>query len=182
MKRLLYLLVLNSSEPIAIKASAMFDKQTYAFLEELITTPSPVGYEAEGQKVWARYLSEFTDKVESDAYGSAVARLDTNSDVMTVMLEAHCDEIGMVVRHITDDGFIYLGRLGGSDSTIARARRVDIHTRDGRVTGVTGHVAIHLQENKNGGGKERSEEHTSELQSRGHLVCRLLLEKKNTQI
>lgn len=147
-------MVLNSSEPIAPKASAMFDKQTYAFLEELITTPSPVGYEAEGQKVWTRYLSEFTDRVESDAYGSAVARLDTNSDVMTVMLEAHCDEIGMVVRHITDDGFIYLGRLGGSDSTIARARRVHIHTRDGRVTGVTGHMAIHLQENKNGGGKE----------------------------
>src|SRR5690625_7531069 len=60
----------------------------------------------------------------------------------------------MIVRHMTNDGLIKLGRMGWSDSTIASARRVDIHPRDGRVTGVTGHVAIHLQENKNGGGKE----------------------------
>jgi putative aminopeptidase FrvX len=131
-----------------------FDKKSYSFLEELLITPSPVGYESGGQKVWRSYVSEFADKVESDAYGSVVGKLEVNSDVVTVMLEAHADEIGMVVQHISDDGFVTLNRLGGSDSTIARAKRVYIHNKQGRVNGVVGNTAIHLQENKNGGGKQ----------------------------
>lgn len=132
----------------------MFDQSSSQFLEELLITPSPTGYETKGQKVWMDYVSQFADKVESDAYGSAVAKIETNADVMTVMLEAHADEIGMVVQHITDDGFIYMNKLGGSDSTIARAKRVFIHSRNGRVSGVTGNTAIHLQDTKNGGGKQ----------------------------
>lgn len=132
----------------------MFDNKTNSFLEELLITPSPTGYETEGQKVWTRFVGEFADSIETDTYGSAVAKINTNSDVMTVMLEAHCDEIGMVVQHITEEGFVYLNKLGGSDSTIARAKRVFIHSKKGQVLGVTGNTAIHLQNNKNGGGKE----------------------------
>ncbi|MEX2585755.1 MAG: M20/M25/M40 family metallo-hydrolase [Balneolaceae bacterium] len=132
----------------------MFDSESTSFLEKLLATPSPTGYEHRGQRLWIDYLRPSADRVETDSYGSAVARLETSADVMTVMLEAHCDEIGMVVQHISDDGFVYLNRLGGSDSTIARARRVLIHSDRGVVKGVTGHTAIHLQEKKNGGGKE----------------------------
>lgn len=134
----------------------MFNKKSSQFLEELLITPSPTGYESKGQKVWMEYLSQFSDKVESDPYGSAIAKIDTSPDVMTVMLEAHADEIGMVVQHISDDGFIYLNKLGGSDSTIARAKRVFIYGKNGKVSGVTGNTAIHLQDKKNGGGKEPS--------------------------
>lgn len=134
----------------------MFDKKSSQFLEELLITPSPTGYESKGQKVWMNYISQYTDKVESDPYGSAVAKINTSADVMTVMLEAHADEIGMVVQHISDDGFVYLNKLGGSDSTIARAKRVFIYGKKGKVSGVTGNTAIHLQEKKNGGGKEPS--------------------------
>src|SRR5690554_148444 len=105
----------------------MFDKKAQSFLEELLVTPSPTGYEGKGQAVWRSYVSDYADKVESDAYGSASAKIETNPDVMTVMLEAHADEIGMVVQHISEKGFIYLNKLGGSDSTIARAKRVNIH-------------------------------------------------------
>lgn len=134
----------------------MFDSEAQSFLEELLITPSPTGYESEGQKVWKNYISKFTDKVESDAYGSAIAKIDTNPDVVTVMIEAHADEIGMVVQHISDDGYVTLNKLGGSDSTIARAKKVYIHNKQGRVTGVVGNTAIHLQDNKNGGGKQPS--------------------------
>lgn len=132
----------------------MLDKSSIKFLEELIITPSPTGYEAGGQKIWKEYISAYSDKVESDAYGSALARLTVSSDVPTVMLEAHADEIGMVVQYISDDGFVTLNRLGGSDSTIARAKRVNIHNKKGRVSGVVGNTAIHLQDQKNGGGKQ----------------------------
>lgn len=132
----------------------MLDKQSSEFLENLLITPSPTGYESKGQRVWMDYVSQFTDNVESDPYGSAIAKINTSADVMTVMLEAHADEIGMVVQYISDDGFIYLNKLGGSDSTIARAKRVFIHGREGKISGVTGNTAIHLQDKKNGGGKE----------------------------
>ncbi|MDZ7757551.1 M20/M25/M40 family metallo-hydrolase [Rhodohalobacter sp.] len=132
----------------------MLDKESQAFLEELLITPSPTGYESKGQKVWREYVKNYSDKVESDAYGSVVAKIETNMDVATIMLEAHADEIGMVVQHISDDGFITLNKLGGSDSTIARAKRVFIHNKKGRVLGVTGNKAIHLQDSKNGGGKQ----------------------------
>lgn len=132
----------------------MFDSESREFLEKLIITPSPTGYESEGQKVWKEFISQYADNVESDAYGSAMAKLFINADVPTIMLEAHADEIGMVVQHISDKGFVTLNKLGGSDSTIARAKRVVIHSKKGRVTGVVGNTAIHLQENKNGGGKQ----------------------------
>jgi len=134
----------------------MFDEKTQDFLEKLLITPSPTGYESAGQKVWMEYAKQFADSVTSDSYGSATASIRTNNDVMTVMLEAHADEIGMIVQHITEDGFIYLNRLGGSDSTIAKAKRVVIYNKRGQVTGVTGNTAIHLQDKKNGNGKQPS--------------------------
>ncbi|WP_428236789.1 M42 family metallopeptidase [Gracilimonas sp.] len=124
------------------------------FLEELLITPSPTGYEKEGVKVWKEYVEQFADEVVTDAYGSAAGKINMSGDVATVMLEAHCDEIGMVVQHITDQGYVYVNKLGGSDSTIARAKKVFIHNKRGRVVGVTGNTAIHLQDNKNGGGKQ----------------------------
>jgi endoglucanase len=132
----------------------MFDSPEQEFLEELLITPSPTGFESSGQKVWTRYVNEFADDIESDAYGSAYAKVNTSFDVITVMLEAHCDEIGMIVQHISDDGYVYINKLGGSDSTIARAKRVNIHSSDGIVSGVTGNTAIHLQDKKNGGGSQ----------------------------
>lgn len=124
------------------------------FLEQLLITPSPTGFESAGQKVWSNYVDQFADDLETDAYGSAVAKLNTSFDVITVMLEAHCDEIGMIVQHITDKGFVHVNKLGGSDSTIARAKRVNIHNKRGVVSGVVGNTAIHLQEKKNGGGDQ----------------------------
>ncbi|HKL19110.1 MAG TPA: M42 family metallopeptidase [Halalkalibaculum sp.] len=132
----------------------MDESAEFDFLEELLVTPSPTGFESAGQKVWKNYVEEFADEVQTDTYGSAVAKLNTSFDVITVMLEAHCDEIGMIVQHITDEGYVFINKLGGSDSTIARAKRVFIHSRDGIVSGVVGNTAIHLQDNKNGGGKQ----------------------------
>lgn len=124
------------------------------FLEQLLITPSPTGFESAGQEVWANYVKEFTDEVQTDAYGSAAAKLNTSFDVITVMLEAHADEIGMIVRHITDDGFVHVSKLGGSDPTIARAKRVSIHNKKGVVSGVVGNTAIHLQDKRNGEGNQ----------------------------
>ncbi len=125
---------------------ALLEEQAYEFLEELLVTPSPTGFESAGQKVWKNYVSQHADQVQTDAYGSAAAHLNINHDVMTVMLEAHCDEIGMIIQHITDNGFVYINKLGGSDPTITKGKHVHIHSRDGVVRGVIGNTAIHLRD------------------------------------
>ncbi|MEX2403779.1 MAG: M42 family metallopeptidase [Balneolales bacterium] len=127
----------------------MFDKKATTFLEELLITPSPTGFEANGQKVWTNYVSQSADDIEIDAYGSAFARLNVTGTTKTVMLEAHCDEIGMIIQHIDDSGFISVNRLGGSDPAIARAKKVYIHSRKGRVAGIVGNTAVHLQDRDN---------------------------------
>jgi len=124
----------------------MLKKKEFDFFEKLIITPSPTGYESAGQKVWIEYVKPFSDEIITDAYGSAAARINTDADAITVLFEAHCDEIGMVVQHVDDQGFVWVQRIGGSDPTIARARKVFIHTANGVVGGIIGHTAIHIQD------------------------------------
>lgn len=118
-----------------------------AFLFDLLSTPSPSGWESPGQKKWTERMRAFADSVESDAYGSAWARLDgTSEDAITVMLESHVDEIGFIVKHIDENGFLAMSPIGGSDCTIAAARRLRIFGSRGVVTGVFGNTAIHLRD------------------------------------
>ena len=71
------------------------DKDAKAFLFDLLSTPSPTGFELAGQRKWAAYTRNFADRVESDAYGTAWATLDGRSKKpRRIMLEAHADEIG----------------------------------------------------------------------------------------
>lgn len=119
------------------------------FLKEYINTPSPSGYEVllGGQKVWIDYVSQFCEKVEIDEYGNAYAHYNKKIDGQkTIVLDAHCDEIGFFVFDITKEGFIKIGRLGGSDIMIAPSSRVNIWGENGKIKGVFGHPAIHIQE------------------------------------
>ncbi|MFP4228021.1 MAG: M42 family metallopeptidase [Salinivenus sp.] len=121
-----------------------------SFFFDLLDTPSPTGFETPGQRVWADYVRPHADALETDAYGTAWATLDGHSDgAPSLMLDAHVDEIGFMVRHITDEGFIYVTRIGGSDRAIARGLRVRILGDDGPVTGVVGNTAIHIRDTTN---------------------------------
>jgi len=113
------------------------------FLKTLVNTPSPVGHETRGQRVWLDYAGQFADETFSDAYGNCVAVLNKGGSPR-VMLAAHADEIAMAVNYIDEDGFIYVRKLGGVDAAITKAQRVVIHTRHGAVKGVVGNVAPHL--------------------------------------
>ena len=121
------------------------------FLFELLNTPSPTGFETPGQKVWANYTSKFADRVENDEYGNTWAVIDgtVKDNTSSLMLEAHADEIGFMVSYITEEGYIYVNRVGGSDRAIVRAKRVRILGDKGDVTGVFGNTAIHIRETAN---------------------------------
>ena len=91
------------------------------------------------------YVGRFADSLENDVYGNAWATLNGRNPGMSIMLEAHADEIGFMIRNITDDGFLYVTRIGGSDRAIARGKRLKIFGEQGPVLGVLGNTAIHLR-------------------------------------
>jgi len=117
--------------------------QSLKFLQTLVNTPSPVGHETRGQRVWLDYAKQFADETFSDAYGNCVAVLNKGGSPR-IMLAGHADEIAMAVNYIDSEGYLYVRRMGGVDAAITKAQRVTIHTRGGAVRGVVGNVAPHL--------------------------------------
>jgi endoglucanase len=113
------------------------------FLRTLVNTPSPTGHEVRGQRVWLDYVKPFAEETFSDAYGNCVAVLNKGGSPR-LMLAAHADEIAMAVNYISDEGFLYVRKMGGVDAAITKAQRVVIHSRNGPVKGVVGNVAPHL--------------------------------------
>ena len=113
------------------------------FLKTLVNTPSPVGHEVRGQRVWLDYAAQFADETFSDTYGNCVAVLNKGGSPR-IMLAGHADEIAMAVNYIDESGFIYVRKMGGVDAAITKAQRVVIHARQGPVKGVVGNVAPHL--------------------------------------
>jgi len=120
-------------------------KESLDFLKQLLTTPSPSGYESAGQRIWCEYARQFADEVRTDAYGNAVAVLNPDGDPK-LMLDGHVDEIGLMVKHIAKEGFIYFQAIGGVDPALVRGKRVTIHTQKGMVRGVIAAPAVHLRE------------------------------------
>ncbi|QQL46010.1 M42 family metallopeptidase [Sulfuriroseicoccus oceanibius] len=121
-------------------------KSSQSFLFDLLATPSPTGFEAPGQRKWLKHIAQFADSTESDTYGTAWATINGSAkDAPTVMLESHADEIGYIVKYITDDGFLHIDLVGGSDAATGRGRRIDIFGDKGTVRGVIGNTAIHLR-------------------------------------
>jgi len=121
--------------------------ESLQFLRTLVNTPSPVGHEARGQRVWLDYARQYADETFSDAYGNCVAVLNKGGSPR-LMLAGHADEIGLAVSFINDEGYLYVRKLGGVDAAITKAQRVTIHTRKGPVKAVVGNVAPHLMKDE----------------------------------
>src|SRR3974390_1346746 len=120
------------------------------FLKALVNTPSPVGHETRGQRVWLDYVGTFADETFSDAYGNCVAVLNKGGSPR-LMLAGHADEIALAVNYINDEGYIYVRKMGGIDAAITKAQRVIVHAQNGPVKGVVGNVAPHLMKEEKDG-------------------------------
>lgn len=126
------------------KSASILNDNSWAFLKEYINTPSPVGFEYMGQKIWLDYVKQYTDSNFVDPYGTCVGVVNPTAD-FKVVIEAHADEISWFVNYITESGLIYLKRNGGVDHQIAPAMRVNIHGKKGAVKAVFGWPAIHTR-------------------------------------
>jgi putative aminopeptidase FrvX len=112
-------------------------------LRRLLTAPGPSGYEQAAARVFRDAAAGFAE-ITYDTVGSTVARVRGTGEGPFVAVVGHIDEIGLIVHHIDDDGFLWFTGVGGWDPVILVGQRVEVATRDGRVTGVVGKKPIHL--------------------------------------
>ncbi len=126
----------------------MNDKD-FAFLKELVETPSPSGFEQPAQRVIRRELEPVADEVRTDVMGNVIACVrGAGENLPRVMLAGHCDEIGFMVKYIDDSGFLWFAPIGGVDAHLVPGQRVRVHGPAGPVLGVIGKKPIHLMETK----------------------------------
>ncbi|MCO6431484.1 MAG: M42 family metallopeptidase [Deltaproteobacteria bacterium] len=126
------------------------NKESKDFLFDLLATPSPTGYEERIQRLVRDHMKRYSDDTTVDLHGNLVVALNRSAK-RRVMLAGHCDQIGFIVKHISKEGFIYVGSLGGIDLGVILGAQVVIHSKQGPVPGVIGRKPIHHQT-----GEERS--------------------------
>ncbi|MBJ7521975.1 MAG: M42 family metallopeptidase [Solirubrobacteraceae bacterium] len=116
-----------------------------ATLRTLLTAAGPSGYETAPAAAFADAARAFTDDVAIDVMGSATARVPgTAEGAPRLIIVGHIDEIGLIVTHIDDKGFLYFAGVGGWDPQILVGQRVEVTTADGVLPGVIGKKPIHL--------------------------------------
>lgn len=108
----------------------------------LCETPGPPGREERVREVVRRELEPHADSIEVDPLGNLVARRAGRGGPR-LMLSAHMDEIGFMVTHVEDAGYLRLIPLGGFDPKTLTAQRVIVHGRTD-LLGVLGTKAVHL--------------------------------------
>ncbi|MBR4597879.1 MAG: M42 family metallopeptidase [Opitutales bacterium] len=116
------------------------------FLEELMATKAPTGCEYQATAAIDAFAKPFADEYSRDVLGNRFASV--GSAQKTIMFAGHIDEIGLIISHIDDKGFLFFQQLGGHDNIMLSGRRVAILAKKGVVRGVTGKKAVHLMDAK----------------------------------
>ena len=114
-------------------------------LRRLLCAAGPSGYEAAPAAVFADAARAFSEDVSIDIMGSVAARVPGRTPGAPFLaIVGHIDEIGLIVTHIDDDGFLRFIGVGGWDAQVLIGQRVVLATKEGELPGVVGRKAIHL--------------------------------------
>jgi endoglucanase len=113
-------------------------------LEELTTAPGPTGFEGPVRAIVRRRLTGVVDEIETDGLGSLITTLRGTSERPRIMFAAHMDELGLLVRRITDEGFLKFQPLGGWLDQAIINQRWNVLTRDGPVPALSGIKTVHV--------------------------------------
>ncbi|MGB0542435.1 MAG: M42 family metallopeptidase [Longimicrobiales bacterium] len=114
-----------------------------SFLDALLSRPGVSGYEQAVQQIVRDYVSPFADEIETDLHGNVIATVNGNGGP-TLMLDGHCDQLGMLVSHIDDSGYLFFQTVGGWDPQQLVGQRVTVWASGDPVHGVISRKAIHL--------------------------------------
>jgi len=121
------------------------EQRALNFLIALLDAPGPSGFEVLPARIWRRAAETFADEVRVDVGGNSYATLNGGGKPR-IMFAGHIDEIGLMIVHIDDDGFLTFDTIGGWDHQVFVGQRVVLLGREGVVHGVIGKKAIHLLE------------------------------------
>ncbi|RWB72406.1 MAG: M42 family peptidase [Mesorhizobium sp.] len=110
------------------------------FLQKLVATPSPSGFERPVAELFREYVRPFADKVTTDVVGNVTAIINPDAP-MRFMYAGHMDEIGFIVHYIDENGFLFFSTIGGTDVATEIGQRVWVHGKES-VLGVVGRKAI----------------------------------------
>ncbi len=113
-------------------------------LERLSNACGVAGREEEVQVLMKELMKRHVDEVKEDKLGNIIGIRKGKKDAPKVMLAAHMDEIGLMVKNITKKGFIHFTKIGGIDDRILVAQKVLVHTNKGPITGVIGSRPPHI--------------------------------------
>ncbi|HEU5170927.1 MAG TPA: M20/M25/M40 family metallo-hydrolase [Gemmatimonadales bacterium] len=121
------------------------NERSLGFLKRLLDTPGPSGFETGPARVWRAEAEGFADEVRADVGGNSLATVNPGR-TPRIMFAGHIDEIGLMVLHIDDEGYVHFDPIGGWDYQVFVGQRVLLLGRNGPVAGVIGKRAIHLLE------------------------------------
>jgi putative aminopeptidase FrvX len=121
---------------------------TPAVLTGLLTAPGPPGHEQAPAAVWREAAEQFADEVTVDRMGNSVARVAGRGEHPLLAVVGHIDEIGLLVSHISDKGFLHVVGTGGWDPQVLVGQRVEVIARSGSIPGVVGRKPIHVLESE----------------------------------
>jgi putative aminopeptidase FrvX len=119
------------------------EKHALEFLKRLLDSPGPSGYEQAPARIWREEAAIFADEIYGDVLGNSFARVK-NEGGPKVVIEGHIDEIGLMVTHIDEEGYLWFDQIGGWDDAVFVGHRVRISGPNGDVLGVVGRKAAHL--------------------------------------
>src|SRR3954468_10602522 len=106
------------------------DDAAFGFLSELVATATVSGFEQRGAGVVKRWVEPHVDGVRTDVHGNTIFSMNPKGSPR-VMIAAHIDQIGFLVNHVTDQGFLYLVPVGGIDVTVLPGSRLMVHGAKG---------------------------------------------------
>ena len=119
------------------------DVRSLEFLKRLLDAPGPSGFEARAARVWREEAERFASDVTADVSGNSSATINPGGGPR-VMLAGHIDEIGVMLTHVDEQGFLYFEGIGGWDPQVLVGQRIRLLTKAGDVLGVIGKKPIHL--------------------------------------
>lgn len=117
------------------------------FLKKLIECPGPSNYEEHVQKIWRDEVSSSGAEIRVDTHGNNIATLKGSNNI-SILIVGHADEIGLIVKYISDSGFVYVAPVGGVDPNILPSHRVRVlSSKTGSIIpGVVGRTSVHLKD------------------------------------
>ena len=100
--------------------------ESYEFLHAMLTTPSVTGTEQPVARLVRKRMEPLADKITTDLHGNTIVALNRSARRCKVMLAGHVDQIGLMVKHVTDEGFLYFAAVGGVDLAVLPGSKLTV--------------------------------------------------------